>query len=121
MAHCLIVDDSKVIRKVARHIIEGLGLSVEEAEDGSVALEACRARSFDLILLDWNMPVMSGMEFLSALNATELAHRPKVMFCTTENGTAHIRAAIENGADEYVMKPFDRETLERKLQLIGLV
>jgi two-component system chemotaxis response regulator CheY len=121
MAHCLIVDDSKVIRKVARHIIEGLGLSVEEAEDGSVALEACRARSFDLILLDWNMPVMSGMEFLSALNDTELAHRPKVMFCTTENGTAHIRAAIENGADEYVMKPFDRETLERKLQLIGLV
>ncbi|MBX9728197.1 MAG: response regulator [Sphingopyxis sp.] len=120
MASCLIVDDSKVIRKVARHIIEGLGLSVEEAEDGSVALEACRARSFDLVLLDWNMPVMSGMEFLSALNESEVAPRPKVMFCTTENGTAHIRAAIENGADEYVMKPFDRETLERKLQLIGL-
>lgn len=120
MASCLIVDDSKVIRKVARHIIEGLGLSVEEAEDGSIALDACRARSFDLVLLDWNMPVMSGMEFLTALNGSNVPHRPKVMFCTTENGTAHIRAAIENGADEYVMKPFDRETLERKLQLIGL-
>ena len=120
MASCLVVDDSKVIRKVARHIIEGLGLTVEEAEDGSVALEACRNRDFDLVLLDWNMPVMSGMEFLSALNEQALPQRPKIMFCTTENGTAHIRAAIENGADEYVMKPFDRETLERKLQLIGL-
>lgn len=120
MAHCLIVDDSKVIRKVARHIIEGLGLSVEEAEDGSEALQACKAQPFDVVLLDWNMPVMSGMEFLTALNETALAQRPKIVFCTTENGTAHIRAAIENGADEYIMKPFDRETLERKLQLIGL-
>jgi two-component system, chemotaxis family, chemotaxis protein CheY len=120
VASCLIVDDSKVIRKVARHIIEGLGLSVEEAEDGSIALDACLSRPFDLVLLDWNMPVMSGMEFLSALNDSDVPQRPKVVFCTTENGTAHIRAAIENGADEYVMKPFDRETLERKLQLIGL-
>ncbi len=120
MVHCLVVDDSKVIRKVARHIFEGLGLTVEEAEDGSQALSACQAGEFDLVLLDWNMPVMSGMEFLSALNQADLAKRPKVVFCTTENGTAHIRAAIENGADEYVMKPFDRETLERKLQLIGL-
>lgn len=120
MARCLVVDDSKVIRKVARHIIEGLGLSVEEAEDGSEALTACRNSPFDVVLLDWNMPVMSGMEFLTALNDSDIADRPKVVFCTTENGTAHIRAAIENGADEYVMKPFDRETLERKLQLIGL-
>ncbi len=120
MATCLVVDDSKVIRKVARHIIEGLGLSVEEAGDGSEALTACREKRFDLVLLDWNMPVMSGMEFLSALNTDGLSHRPKIMFCTTENGTAHIRAAIENGADEYVMKPFDRETLQRKLHLIGL-
>ncbi len=121
MTHCLIVDDSKVIRKVARHIMEGLGLSVDEAEDGAEALKACKAGPVDLVLLDWNMPVMSGMEFLTALNETEVPQRPKVMFCTTENGTAHIRAAIDNGADEYVMKPFDRDTLERKLQLIGLV
>ena len=120
MAHCLVVDDSKVIRKVARHIFEGLGLTVDEAEDGQQALDACMAQHFDLVLLDWNMPVMGGMEFLCALNVANLPVRPKVVFCTTESGTAHIRAAIENGADEYVMKPFDRETLERKLQLIGL-
>jgi two-component system, chemotaxis family, chemotaxis protein CheY len=120
MGHCLVVDDSKVIRKVARHIIESLGLTVEEAEDGQQALDACLAQNFDVVLLDWNMPVMSGMEFLTALNDSDVDHRPKIMFCTTENGTAHIRAAIENGADEYVMKPFDRETLERKMALIGV-
>ena len=74
----------------------------------------------DVILLDWNMPVMSGMDFLRALRDTALASRPKVVFCTTENGMAYIRAAIEAGADEYVMKPFDRETLESKLQIVGM-
>jgi two-component system chemotaxis response regulator CheY len=66
------------------------------------------------------MPVMSGMEFLRALGQTELSSRPKVVFCTTENGMAHIRAAIDAGADEYVMKPFDRETLASKLHLVGV-
>lgn len=121
MKNCLVVDDSKVIRKVARHILESLDLTVSEAVDGQDALTQCEASAPDVVLLDWNMPVMSGMEFLTELNRTEVAHRPKVMFCTTENGTAHIREAIDAGADEYVMKPFDRDTLERKLQLIGIV
>jgi len=120
MKTCLVVDDSKVIRKVARHILETLDFSVEEAGDGQEALEHCQKTPPDVVLLDWNMPVMSGMEFLRALGQTKLSHRPKVVFCTTENGLAHIRAAIEAGADEYVMKPFDRETLESKLQIVGL-
>jgi two-component system, chemotaxis family, chemotaxis protein CheY len=120
MKSCLVVDDSKVIRKVARHILEGLDFSVSEACDGREALDACIARAPDVILLDWNMPVMSGMEFLRAMRDTDLPTRPKVVFCTTENGMAHIRAAIEAGADEYVMKPFDRETLESKLQIVGV-
>jgi two-component system chemotaxis response regulator CheY len=120
MKTCLVVDDSKVIRKVARHILETLDFAVEEAGDGREALEHCQATPPDVVLLDWNMPVMSGMEFLRALGQTELSHRPKVVFCTTENGLAHIRAAIEAGADEYVMKPFDRETLQSKLQIVGL-
>lgn len=120
MAKCLIVDDSKVIRKVARHIIETIGHDVEEAEDGSIALDACGREAFDVVLLDWNMPVMGGMEFLCALNEAPSVHRPKIIFCTTESGTAHIRAAIENGADEYVMKPFDRDTLASKLQIVGV-
>ena len=120
MKTCLVVDDSKVIRKVARHILETLNFAVSEAADGREALDHCMATSPDVILLDWNMPVMSGMEFLRALRESSIAEKPKVVFCTTENGMAHIRAAIEAGADEYVMKPFDRDTLESKLQIVGM-
>ncbi|PVX30774.1 response regulator [Sphingomonas pokkalii] len=120
MKTCLVVDDSKVIRKVARHILETLEFDVREAADGREALDACLADAPDVILLDWNMPVMSGMDFLRALKEAGLPQRPKVVFCTTENGMAYIRAAIEAGADEYVMKPFDRETLESKLQIVGV-
>jgi len=121
MKTCLVVDDSKVIRKVARHILEGLQFCVEEAGDGREALDRCHEGvPPDVILLDWNMPVMSGMEFLRALGQSGIQQRPKVVFCTTENGVAHIRAAIDAGADEYVMKPFDRETLESKLQIVGV-
>jgi two-component system, chemotaxis family, chemotaxis protein CheY len=120
MKSCLVVDDSKVIRKVARHILETLQFAVDEAEDGREALSRCEAKMPDVVLLDWNMPVMGGMEFLRTLRAREFLSQPKVVFCTTENDTAHIRAAIEAGADEYVMKPFDRETLESKLQIVGV-
>ena len=120
MKTCLVVDDSKVIRKVARHILETLEFSVSEACDGREALDSCMASIPDVVLLDWNMPVMSGMDFLRALREADLAKRPKVVFCTTENGMAYIRAAIEAGADEYVMKPFDRDTLESKLQIVGM-
>ena len=122
MKTCLIVDDSRVIRKVSRHILESLGFAVEEAENGQEGLDRCADSMPDVILLDWNMPVMSGMEFLGAFNDLDFGRedRPRVVFCTTENSIDHIRAAIEAGADEYVMKPFDRETLEGKLQLVGV-
>ncbi len=120
MKTCLVVDDSKVIRKVARHILETLHFSVEEAQDGREALAHCHATPPDVVLLDWNMPVMSGMEFLRALGQSTIERKPKVVFCTTENGIAHIRAAIDAGADEYVMKPFDRETLHSKLSIVGM-
>lgn len=119
MKKCLVVDDSKVIRKVARHILETLEFSVDEAGDGSEAIERCRQEMPDVILLDWNMPIMSGMDFLCALRRTEGGDAPKVVFCTTENGLNHIQAAIDAGADEYVMKPFDRDTLHSKLQMVG--
>ena len=119
MRSCLVVDDSKVIRKVARHILETLEFEVEEAGDGREALSRCEAKMPDVVLLDWNMPVMSGMEFLRALRQGDNA-QPKVVFCTTENDIAHIRAAIDAGADEYVMKPFDRDTLHSKLQIVGV-
>jgi two-component system chemotaxis response regulator CheY len=117
---CLVVDDSRVVRKIARRILEAHGFDVAEAGDGQQALDACHAQMPDCVLLDWNMPVMSGMEFLRLLRQRGHSDQPKVVFCTTENDMAHIRAALEAGADEYVMKPFDRETLHIKLQLVGV-
>ncbi|WAT17466.1 response regulator [Aurantiacibacter sp. MUD11] len=120
MKTCLIVDDSRVIRKVSRHLLEGMGFAVEEAADGKIALEQCEQQMPDVVLLDWNMPVMNGMEFIETLRKLPGGDAPRVVFCTTENDIEHIRAAIDAGADEYVMKPFDRETLHIKLQLVGM-
>jgi len=121
MKTCLVVDDSKVIRKVARHILEALEFNVEEAADGREAVDFCQNSMPDVVLLDWNMPVMSGMDFLIALRKLDNGDHPKVVFCTTENGRSHIEAAITAGADEYVMKPFDRETLQTKLEIVGCI
>ena len=120
MKTCLIIDDSRVIRKVSRHILESLEFSVDEAENGKEGLDRCEVSMPDVILLDWNMPVMTGIEFITQLRQRDGGDRPKVVFCTTENDVAHIREAISAGADEYVMKPFDHETLQIKLQLVGM-
>jgi two-component system chemotaxis response regulator CheY len=116
---CLVVDDSRVVRKVARRILEASGFAVEEAEDGAVALAACRRRLPDFVLLDWKMPVMDGLAFLRALRAAFGPERPVVVFCTTETDMARIAEAIEAGAQEYIMKPFDDELLLGKLAQAG--
>lgn len=120
MQTCLIVDDSAVIRKVARRIMEGLGLTVSEAEDGVKALALCAQAMPDAVLLDWNMPNMDGYAVLKALRQSPDGHRPKVLFCTTENDVGAIARALHAGADEYIMKPFDRDILRDKLEQVGL-
>lgn len=121
MKHCLVVDDSSVIRKVARRILEDLDFFISEAEDGQQALDVCREQMPEAILLDWNMPVMDGLEFLKTLRKLDNGEYPKVVFCTTENDVAHIARAIRAGANEYIMKPFDREIVEAKFQEVGLI
>ena len=120
MKYCLIVDDSAVIRKVARRILEGLGFRAAEAEDGGQGLELCRAEMPDAILLDWNMPNVDGYEFLRALRQLPGGDGPKVVFCTTENDVACIARALRAGANEYIMKPFDKDIMTAKLQEVGL-
>jgi len=121
MKTCLVVDDSSVIRKVARRILEGLDFEIAEAEDGEQALETCRASMPDAVLLDWNMPKMDGYEFLRSLRRMPDGDRPKVVFCTTENDVAHIARALHAGANEYIMKPFDKAIVEAKFQEVGLI
>lgn len=118
---CLVVDDSRVVRKVARRIVEDIGFTCDEAEDGQKAYEACLEGMPEMILLDWNMPVMTGIEFLEKLRQMDNGTYPKVIFCTTENDMSHIQRAINSGADEYIMKPFDSEIIESKLKQIGLI
>lgn len=121
MKTCLIVDDSRVVRKVAQRIIEDLGFECEEAEDGQHAFDYCEHTMPDAVLLDWNMPVMSGIEFLEKLRGLENGAHPKIILCTTENDVAHLQRAVNAGADEYVMKPFNSDILESKFKQIGLL
>ena len=121
MKTCLVVDDSSVIRKVARRILEGLDFQIAEAENGEEAIEACRQQIPDAILLDWNMPKMDGYEFLRALRRLPGGDKPKVVFCTTENDVAHIARVLHAGANEYIMKPFDKDIVEAKFQEVGLL
>ncbi len=121
MVQALVVDDSAVIRKVARRIFEGVQFEVSEAEDGQKGLNACAFRMPDVILLDWNVPVMDGFAFLRALRKMPGGRKPKVLFCTTERDVAHIARAMHAGASDFMMKPFDRAILQGKLEELGLL
>jgi two-component system chemotaxis response regulator CheY len=121
MKTCLVVDDSSVVRKIARRILEDMDFQITEAEDGEQALEACRSTMPTAVLLDWNMPVMDGYEFLGHLRRLPGGDVPKVVFCTTENGMDHISRALNAGANEYIMKPFDKDIVAAKFQEVGLV
>ncbi|MBV1700491.1 MAG: response regulator [Hyphomicrobiales bacterium] len=121
MKQVLVVDDSTVIRKVATRILESMRFQTSEAEDGRRALDMCHSAMPDAILLDWNMPVMDGFEFLKELRQMPGGNQPKVVFCTTENDVASIAKAMHAGADEYIMKPFDKEIVRSKFEEIGLL
>ena len=121
MKSCLVVDDSKVVRMVARKILKDLEFEIIEAVDGKDALQKCGVRMPDAVLLDWNMPVTNGIDFLREMRALPGGQDPVVVFCTTENDEAHIREAITAGANEYIMKPFDGEIVESKFSQTGLI
>lgn len=121
MKTCLVVDDSGVVRRVARQIVEELGFKVEEAEDGQVALDYCKKSMPEAVLLDWNMPVMSGIDYLRELRKLPGGDSPIVVFCTTENEMSAITEALTAGANEYIMKPFDADIIKNKFEQTGLL
>ncbi|MCF6221172.1 MAG: response regulator [Robiginitomaculum sp.] len=118
---CLIVDDSKMIRRVASRILRELKFEPSEAGDGREAMELCKAKMPDAILLDWNMPIMDGLSFLKTLRGVEGGAKPVVLFCTAERDVIKIAEALDAGADEYIMKPFDSDILGSKLSEVGLL
>lgn len=121
MKHCLVIDDSRVIRKIACRILEQLHFATEEAEDGAAALDACRARMPDAILLDGQLPQPGGVEFLRNLRREANGSHPVIVICTTENDVPRIAEAIGAGANDYLMKPFDRGILREKFAQVGLI
>jgi two-component system, chemotaxis family, chemotaxis protein CheY len=121
MKLCLVVDDSRVVRKVACRILEELKIETAEAEDGSAAYDFCQTKMPDIILLDWNMPIMNGLEFLEKLRAMENGSDPVVIFCTTENDMDHIMRGMQAGANEYIMKPFDSDIIQTKFIQTGVL
>src|SRR3954447_15380391 len=118
---CLIVDDSRVVRRVARHMLEAFEFVVDEAADGQEALAACERAMPDAILLDWNMPVMEGIDFLRVLRTEKGGEAPIVVFCTTCSDIRHIQEALGAGANDYTIKPFDQETLQDRFSRLGLI
>jgi two-component system chemotaxis response regulator CheY len=121
MKTCLVVDDSSIVRKIARRILEELQFNVVEAEDGVDALVHCKRVMPEAILLDWNMPVIDGYQFLGHLRRMPGGDIPNVVFCTTETSIDHISRAIDGGANEYIMKPFDKGIVSAKFAEVGLI
>lgn len=122
MKKILLVDDSRTVRMVGRRYADTMGLETLEAEDGQVALDVVREhQDIDVVLLDWNMPVMDGLTFLKALRKEERDRQPIVVMCTTENDMARIVEAMQAGANEYIMKPFSEDIVREKLREVGVI
>jgi two-component system chemotaxis response regulator CheY len=117
---CLVVDDSRVVRKVARRLLEDAGYAVAEAADGAEALAWCRAMMPDVVLIEPTIQGMSGIDFLRRLRLEPGGRAPKVIFCSAQTDLERIRQALDAGAAEYIMKPFDGEIVAEKLALAGL-
>ncbi len=119
MKHCLVVDDSCSIRKVARRILDSIGFRTSEAETRAEALDRCRDEMPDIVVVDWHMPDGDALAFLAKLRSLPGGDRPKVMYLTSENDEIHVARALRSGADLHLMKPFDRESFLRPFAAAG--
>jgi two-component system chemotaxis response regulator CheY len=117
----LVIDDSRVARAVIRGILQEMKIDVAEAGNGREGLDCLQAASdFDLILVDWNMPVMDGIDFITAVRAQRAFDAVKIVMVTTETESEQVTRAIAAGANEYVMKPFTKDVLVAKLSMLDI-
>jgi two-component system chemotaxis response regulator CheY len=118
----LVVDDSRAMRMVLRRMLVELGFTVQEAPDGPEALEILASGVMpDLMLIDWHMPQMQGIELVTALRSADVDYSGRIVMVTTETEVAQITRALDSGADEYLMKPFTSDAVTEKLHILGLV
>jgi two-component system chemotaxis response regulator CheY len=122
MSKALVVDDSRTIRTILRRILAEMGYEVCEAANGLEALQVIESErtGITLVLADWNMPEMNGFELLKRLRQKPELSSLSVVMVTTEAELGHMASALEAGANEYVMKPFTKEILKQKLEMIGI-
>jgi two-component system, chemotaxis family, chemotaxis protein CheY len=119
--HALVIDDSRAIRMILRRMLSELGFEVDEAVNGREGLARLDAGLIpDLMLVDWNMPEMTGIEFVTAVREPPYSSTARLVMVTTETEVLQMVRALDAGADEYIMKPFTRESIVEKLQLLGL-
>ena len=122
MRKAMVVDDSKAIRMILSQVLQNCHFVVEQAANGKQALEALpRNRDLSLILVDWNMPEMNGLDFVKEVRANSRYNDIQIMMVTTETEVEQMVRAIEAGANEFVMKPFNQEIILDKLRLLGVV
>jgi two-component system chemotaxis response regulator CheY len=122
MPHALVIDDSRAMRILLRDALRGIGYDVDEAENGSAAnFRLVDGTARDVALVDWNMPVMNGLEFIRAVRADSRFRGMRLLVITSETEADQVLTALAAGADEYLMKPFTHETLIGKLEMLGLV
>ena len=118
----LVIDDSRVVRMVIGNILREMGMEVVDAADGRDGVERMRQDpEIQLILVDWNMPVMNGLEFIQAIRAQRTFDRVRIMMVTTETESEQVERALRAGADEYLMKPFTKDVLIAKLSMMDVL
>lgn len=123
MSRAMVVDDSRTIRIILTKMLSELGFEVCPAGDGKEALEVVEREKgeFSAIMADWNMPEMNGLELVKRLRSDQRLASVPIMMITTETETRQVMAALEAGANEYVMKPFSRDIIADKLRLLGVI
>lgn len=121
MAKCIVADDSRIIRMLLVKIMQNFAFEVIEAEDGEELLELCAQKTPDLIISDWTLPVIDGIDVLYKIRGDRKLPQPKFVFCSTMNDIDNIQMAMDGGADDYILRPFDEDIISSKLVILGLL